>query len=76
MNERQIALVRLAEREAQTIIGSTQIFLQYYDEFPENSELAKIEKKFARIEGQAEAANRRLEKLLKPYNNIEVKEIY
>lgn len=76
MNTRQIALARLALREVQTIAGSTEIFCQYYDEFADGSELQKIEKKLAKIQDQADALNKRLEKLLAPYEEIEVGEIY
>ncbi len=76
MNKRQIALARLAERETQNIAGSCGIFTQYYNEITEGSELAKIEKAMDRISGQADALNRRLEKLLAPYTEIEVEEIY
>ena len=76
MNERLIALARLAERETQNIAGSCAIFTQYYDEIPEGSELQRIEKAMDRINGQADALNKRLERLLKPYTEIEVKEIY
>jgi len=76
MNTRQIALARLALREVQTIAGSCGIFTQYFNEMTEGSELAKIEKKMAKIQDQADALNNRLEKLLKPYEEIEVPEIY
>jgi ubiquinone biosynthesis protein UbiJ len=76
MNKRQIALARLAERETQNIAGSCGIFTQYFNEITEGSELAKIEAKMAKIEDQAHALNRRLEKLLAPYTEIDVEEIY
>jgi hypothetical protein len=76
LNTRQIALARLATREVQNIIGSTAIFCQYYDEMPENSELSRIEKKLAAMQTQADMLQRRLEKLIAPYEAIEVKEIY
>ena len=76
MNKRQIALARLAERETQNIAGSCGIFTQYFNEMTEGSELAKIEQKMAKIQDQADALNRRLEKLLAPYTEIDVEEIY
>ena len=76
MNERQIAMARLAERETNSISASCEIFIQYSDEFPENSELEKIAARMFTIQNQTHALNRRLEKLLEPYTEIEVKEIY
>ncbi len=76
MNKRQIALARLALREVQSIEGSCGIFTQYCDEMPENSELARIESKMAAIEKSAWSLEKRLQKLLAPYTEIEVDEIY
>lgn len=76
MNKRQIALARLALREVQSIEGSCGIFTQYYDELPENSELARVESKIAAIEKAAWTLDKRLQKLLAPYGQIEVEEIY
>ena len=76
MNERQIAMARLAERETNCISASCEIFIQYSSEFPENSELEKIAAKMSKMQDQAHALNARLERLLKPYTEIEVKEIY
>jgi ubiquinone biosynthesis protein UbiJ len=76
MDKQTIALARLAERETSTISASCEMFTQYYDRIPDGSELAKIEKKIAKIQDQADALNRRLERLLKPYTAIEVDEIY
>jgi hypothetical protein len=76
MNKRQIALARLAEREVQTIQGSCGIFTQYYEEMPEGSALRKIELELNAMDIKARRLQVKLEKLLKPYAEIEVDEIY
>jgi hypothetical protein len=76
MNKRQIGLARLAARETESISASCEIFIQYGNEFSEGSELERIATKMAKIQDQADALNRRLEKLLAPYTEIDVEEIY
>ena len=75
MNKRQIALARLAAREAESISASCEMFLQYCDEF-EGTPLRFAESKLAKAQAQADLLRNRLEKLLKPYEQIDVEEIY
>ncbi len=75
MNTRQIALARLAAREAESISASCELFLQYGEEF-EGTPLLFAESKLAKAQAQADLLRNRLEKLLKPYEEIEVPEIY
>jgi hypothetical protein len=75
MNTRQIALARLAYREAETISAACELFLQYSDEFA-GTPLKFPESKLAKAQAQADLLRNRLEKLLKPYEEIEVNEIY
>lgn len=76
MNKRQIALARLAERETNTISASCEIFIQYGSEISDGNVLVEIERKMAKIQDQADSLNRRLQKLLAPYEQIDVEEIY
>ena len=76
MNKRQIALARLALREVQTIQGSCGIFTQYCDEIAEGSPLVRIEMQMGAMDDKARALQAKLEKMLAPYEQIDVEEIY
>lgn len=76
MNKRQIALARLALREVQTIQGSCGIFNQYSDELPDSSPLVMIDARMSAMDDTARVLQTKLEKLLAPYEQIDVEEIY